>query len=331
MKAIIPLAGFGTRLRPHTWSKPKPLLNVAGKPVLGHILDKIKELPVDEVIFIVGWLGDQIKDYVETNYNFATTRYVEQTELLGQAHAVWLAREYISGPILILFVDTLFEADLSWLETETADGVACVKEVDDPRRFGVVQLDEHGYIARFIEKPSSTDNKLVVIGLYYVREGRDLLKAIDELMARNIKTKGEFFLADAFQLMIEAGARFRVQPVEVWEDCGKPETVLHTNRYLLDHGYNRANHGTTVNSVIVPPVHIAPTVRVENSIIGPYVTLADHVVVIRSIIRDSIIDQGARIEDATLDQSLIGKHAWVRGGFRKLNVGDSSQVDFSGG
>jgi glucose-1-phosphate thymidylyltransferase len=331
MKVIIPLAGFGKRMRPHTWSKPKPLVNVAGKPVLGHILDKLADLDVqvDELIFIVGWLGEQIREYYEASDYPYRASYVEQQELLGQAHAIWLARGHLDGPVLIIFVDTIFEADLGGLEASGLDGVLYVKEVEDPRRFGVTVLGEDGLVTRLVEKPDSFENRLAVVGVYYVRDAAWLLRAIEELMARDLQTKGEYYLADAYTLMIEQGARFGVRQVSVWEDCGTPKDVLKTNRYLLEHG--RANDGDApaVASVIIPPVYIAPSARVEHSIIGPYVTIAENSVVLRSIIRDSIIDEEAYLDDTMLDRSLIGKDAVVRGRYRVLNVGDSSRLDFS--
>ncbi|MFN2218464.1 MAG: sugar phosphate nucleotidyltransferase [Anaerolineae bacterium] len=331
MKVIIPLAGFGKRMRPHTWSKPKPLLNVAGKPVLGHILDKLADLDVtvDELIFIVGWLGDQIAEYYQTSGYSYPARSVMQAELLGQAHAIWLARENLSGPVIIIFVDTVFEADLGGLEASGLDGVLYVKEVGDPRRFGVTILGKDGLISQIVEKPDSFDNRLAVIGAYYVRDAGWLLRAIEELMERNLQTKGEFYLADAFNLMIEQGARFGVREVSVWEDCGTPQSVLQTNRYLLDHGRDNGSTAEVTETVIIPPVYIAPSAQVERAIVGPHVTIAENSVVKQSIIRDSIIDEGAYIDDTTLDRSLIGRDAIVRGRFRILNVGDSSRVDFA--
>jgi glucose-1-phosphate thymidylyltransferase len=327
MRVVIPLAGFGTRLRPHTYSKPKPLVNVAGKPVLGHILDKLQGLDIEETVFVTGYMGDQIESYVRAYYPHPS-RFVEQKELLGQAHAIWLAREYMHGPVLIVFVDTIFEADLTALAETGADGILYVKEVADPRRFGVV-IVENGIITRLVEKPADLANKLAVIGVYWIREGEHLISAIDELMGRGQKTQGEYFLADAFQIMIDRGHRFIDRPVEVWEDCGKPETVLHTNRYLLEHGHASAPSAADHNCVIVPPVHISESAHVSDSIIGPYVTIAEKAVVNHAIVRDSIIDEGATIEDTMLDGSLIGKEAFVRNRYLKLNVGDSSQVDFS--
>lgn len=323
MKVVIPLAGFGTRLRPHTYTKPKPLVNVAGKPVLGHILDKLVGLDIEEIVFIVGYLGEQIEQYVKTHYSFPA-RYIEQKELLGQAHALYLARDFLSGPVIIIFVDTIFDADLSRLAEEKADGVIHVKEVEDPRRFGVVVV-ENGRVTRLIEKPDSMENNLAVIGLYYIKDASRLMGAIAELFKKDIKTKGEYFLADALQLMIDRGAHFRAERVDVWEDCGKPDTVLHTNRYLL--GRTGGHVGKVNNCIIIPPVYIADSARVEESIIGPYVTIAEDSVVQKSIIQDSIINRGARIEDAMLVESLIGDNAVVRGTFERLNVGDSSQVD----
>jgi len=325
MKVIIPLAGFGTRLRPHTYTKPKPLINVAGKPILGHILDKLKDLEVEQIIFIVGWLGDQIEDYVKKTYDFPA-RYVEQKELLGQAHAIWLARDHINEPVLIIFVDTIFEADLSRLDEVASDGVIYVKEVEDPRRFGIVLL-ENGWITKLIEKPATPVSNLAVIGLYYIRNWRLLLDCIEEVIRRDIKTKGEYFLADAFQLMIHRGAKLEAIPVEVWEDCGKPETLLKTNRYLLENSGGQVT--VAENSIIIPPVYIAHSATITNSIIGPYVTIADNSVIRNSIIRDSIINEGSQIEDAMLSRSLIGNNARVRGTFERLNVGDSSQIDFA--
>lgn len=325
MKVVIPLAGFGTRLRPHTYTKPKPLINVAGKPVLGHILDKLLGLEVEEIIFIVGYLGEQIKNYVETNYRF-NARYVEQKEMLGQAHAIFLAREFLQSPALIIFVDTIFETDLSRLAEVDADGVIYVKGVEDPRRFGVAVV-EGGRITRLIEKPKSLEYNLAVIGLYYIKDMSWLMKAIGQLMERGITTDGEYYLADALQLMIDDGARLIAQPVEVWKDCGKPETVLETNRYLLTHGHGNSEQVKTQDSLIIPPVHIDPTARIVHSIVGPYVTIAPRCEVRNSVIRDSIIDEGAHISNTMLEQSLIGKEALVRGRYQRLNVGDSSSVD----
>ncbi|RME43667.1 MAG: nucleotidyltransferase [Chloroflexi bacterium] len=328
MKVIIPVAGRGTRLRPHTHTKPKPLVTVAGKPVLGHVLDTLGNLRPDEIIFIVGYLGEQIEEYVESHYDFAA-RYVEQKELKGQAHAIGLAKEYIDGPVLIIFVDTIADANLDMLPRLEADGAIFVKQVEDPRRFGVVTLDEQGYITRFVEKPDRPISNLAVIGIYYLKDSALMFECIDELIARDIQTKGEYYLADALQLMVDRGSRLVAPTVEVWEDCGTPEAVLQTNRYLLENGRAEDASSDAINSVIISPVHIHPTAHIRNSVIGPYVTVAAGCRIEDSIIRDSIIDEGSIIVDTMLDRSLIGKDAFVKGRFRRLNVGDSASVDFS--
>ncbi len=328
MNVIIPLAGFGSRLRPHTFTKPKPLITVAGKPVLGHILDKLVAARVTDISFIVGYLGDQIEQYVTGEYPDIHGRYLEQRELNGQAPAVLLARETVSGPTFIVFVDTIAEADLGKLDDESADGVIYVKEVEDPRRFGVVQIDSQGFITRFIEKPSDMDNKLVVIGMYYVKDAGLLMACCEELMQRDIRTKGEYFLADAFNLMIARGAKLRIETVDVWLDCGKPETVLETNRYLLAHGHDNSAQCQNNKTVIVPPVFIHPSARIENSVIGPNTSIGENCQIINSLIRESIVDTGAFVSDHVLANSLIGRDAVLTGRPRRFNVGDSSVVGF---
>ncbi len=323
MKVIIPLAGLGKRMRPHTWSKPKPLLSVAGKPVLGHVLDKFLPLNVDEVVFIIGWLGDQIQDYVAANYPFKA-HYVVQRELMGQAHALYLAREYLSGPCVIVFVDTLFEADLTSLEQSTADGVLFVQEVEDPRRFGVV-IEREGRVVKLIEKPDTLEHRKAIIGLYYVREGAELVRAIEYVLEHEIQTKGEYYIADALQVMIDQGAHFVSQNVAVWEDCGTPETVLHTNRYLLDHGHAQAAEGS--HATIIPPVYIARSAQIEKSVIGPYATVGENVRISDSIVRASIIESGAVLENAFLERSLVGRNAILKGAMHHVNIGDDDVIE----
>ena len=331
MKVVIPMAGYGTRLRPHTWSKPKPLVTVAGKQLLGHVLDTFASLPfVEEVVFIVGYLGQQVEEYVQHAYPGLRSRFIEQRELLGQSHAIWLARDRLTGPMLMVFVDTLIEADLSRLGQEKAGGVAYVKAVPDPRRFGVAEVGVNGRVTRLVEKPENVSNNLAVVGQYYFRESAELLKAIDVQMERRAQLKGEYFLADAINVMLQDGLDMRVEPVEVWMDCGTPESLLETNRYLLDHGRdNSAEAADRPQVLIVPPVYIDPTAHVRQAVVGPHVTIAADCVVERSILQDSIIDAGSSIVDTTLAQSLIGRDARVVGRHRSLNVGDSSEVGFA--
>lgn len=329
MKIIIPTAGRGTRLLPHTLTKPKQLINVAGKAVLGHIIDGFAKLPVEEYIFVVGYLPEQIESYIKGHHNI-TARFVEQNDPSGQADAILRCREFVDGPILIVFSDTLTNVDFSELSNSPDEAVIYVKEVEDPRRFGIAVLDEQGFVTRFVEKPASMDDKLAVIGVYYIRDSQLLMECCQELIKRNIQTKGEYYLADAFNLMIaEHGVKFRTQTVEVWEDCGKPESLLQTNRYLLDHDHGNGYIKQPDKFHVIPPVSIAPSAVIEDSIIGPHATIAEDCHIVGSIIRDSIIDEGAEIIDTMLERSLIGKDAAVRGRCLVLNVGSSSQVDFS--
>ncbi len=323
MKVIILLAGLGTRLRPHTYSKAKGLLMVAGKPVLAHLLDRFQGLEVEEHIFIVGHLREQIEEYVAANYDFPA-RFVWQREPRGQAHALHLAREYIDSPFVMIFSDTLFEADLTHLEEVTSDGLVFVKEVDDPRRFGVA-IVRGGRVTQFIEKPEEPVSHLALVGMYYVANWSLFKVCVEELLARGIMTKGEYYIADAFQLMVDRGAELEAVTIDVWQDCGMPEALLATNRYLLEQG--AIQEGEAENSLLLPPVYIAPTATVRNSIVGPHVSVAEESVIVDSIIRDSIIDEGAYIEGAALEGSLVGAHVQLRGRLRRLDVGDSSQVE----
>jgi glucose-1-phosphate thymidylyltransferase len=326
MKAVILLAGLGTRLRPHTYSKPKPLVQVAGKPVLGHILDSLAGLDIEETIFIVGYMGEQIQKYVTECYPHMRARYVEQTEMKGQAHAISLARDFVDQPVLIIFGDTIWETDFTRLARVKHDGLIYTKEVEDPRRFGVALLKD-GFVTKFVEKPATPVSNLAVVGVYYFRDWRRLMNAIDAVIERNIQTKGEYFLADAMQLMIEAGARLEAETIPVWEDCGTREALLKTNRYLL----KKCCHARQIEgSVILPPVYISDRAQIVNSIIGPYVSISEDAVVEHSIVRDCIISEGAHIENRVLEASLIGKDALVRGTFQRLNVGDSSEIDSGG-
>jgi len=326
MKLILLMAGYGTRMRPHTWSKPKPLISLAGKPALDHILDMVKDLDIEEYIFVVGYLGRQIEDYMSANHPQLKARYVEQKELLGQAHALLLCRDYVDGPVAVLFSDTLMEADMQNLADTDADGVIFVKEVPDPRRFGVAVTGEQGDVARFIEKPSSLDNNNVVIGFYYLKNGPELMRRCQELVERDMKTKGEYYLADALTLMVESGSRLVTQEVEVWEDCGKPETTLHSNRWLLEARADNSAEATRPGVVIIPPVYVAPSATVIHSVIGPYASIGPGCRLERTVVRDSIIEAGATVEDIVLDQAFIGDNAEVYGQPQRLNVGDSSTL-----
>ncbi|MBE2232035.1 MAG: NTP transferase domain-containing protein [Anaerolinea sp.] len=328
MKLILPVAGYGKRMRPHTWSHPKVLIDVAGKPMLGHVLDQFDGVGIDEVIYITGWLGEQIKPYVETNYPQFGARFVVQEELVGQSHAIWLARDFISGPCFIVFADTISRIDLKAMARTDADGVLGVWQVDDPRRFGVAFTRPDGTVERCVEKPDTAEHKLAIMGVYYVREGRDLISAIEEQMARRQTLKGEFFLADAFNLMLEQGARFTTETMSVWQDCGVPAYHLATNRWLLDNGQDNSQTSAArlVNSVIVPPVNLADGCVIENSTIGPYAVVEHGCRVIDSRLSDTILMASSAVQGSQLSDSLVGERAEVKGYMGSLNVGDDSQI-----
>jgi len=329
MKVVIPMAGYGTRLRPHTYSRPKPLVNIAGQPVLKHVLDSLDGLEVDEYIFIVGYLGDQIKEYIKENYPDTKAHFVVQEEMKGQSHAIYLAKDYLTGPAVILFSDTLFDADIQAIVNSDADGVIYVKEVDDPRSFGVVSLDDAGNITKLIEKPDNFANKKAVVGMYYLRESERLMAAIKQQIDNDQIKNGEYFIADALQNMINDGAKIRSEEVSVWLDAGKPDEVLKTHRYLLETGFDNSAEIDANGNVIIAPVYIHPSAKLNHSIIGPYTTISANCDIHHSIIRDSIINEGAVVSDTTLEESLIGEEATIKGRYHTLNVGDKSTLDFS--
>ncbi len=324
IKAIIPVAGVGSRLRPHTHTTPKALIHVAGRPILAHILDDLERLGVTDVVLVVGHMSEHIRAYVDAHYAHLTRSYVDQPERLGLGHAVRLTRALVSGhPAFIVLGDTIFRADFSAVVNggESAIGV---HEVEDPRRFGIVETKD-GYASRLVEKPDQPTSNLAIVGVYYLTDSTLLFDALDTLVAKDIRTKGEYQLTDALQLMIEGGHRIRPFKVDGWYDCGKTETLLETNRELLESrgdAPGRAPAGT----VIVPPVALDPTAVIEHSIIGPHVSIAARAVVREAVVKNSIVNEDAVVERILLEGSVIGENALVRGTFRHLNVGDSSEV-----
>ncbi len=328
LKIAIPMAGLGTRMRPHTWSKPKPLISLAGRTVLDFVLEQFNSVPdvYDiEYVFIIGpSQGDQVREHMECYHPEKKVHYVVQAEMRGQSDAVHLAREHLDGPMVIAFSDTLIETDFSFLHENPNDVVACVKAVPDPRRFGVADLGEDGYVKRLIEKPADMSNNLAVVGCYYFNSGRALVEAIEEQVRRNVTLKNEYFLADAVNVLLENGARMCVQPVEVWLDAGTPETLLETNRYLLDHGRDNTAQAQRPGVTIVPPVFIHETAHIEASVIGPHVSIGPGCELHRAIVRDSIIDEGSEIQDIAIESSLLGRHVSLAGQPLRLNLGDQS-------
>ena len=335
LKIFIPMAGWGTRMRPHTWSKPKPLVSVAGKTSLEHLLDMFNSVPDPqnvEFVFIVGpYLGElQVPSFIRENYPGMKAHFVVQHEMKGQSHALWLAREFMQGPMIMCFADTLLETDFAFLEREEADVVAWVMPMPDPRRFGVAELDSEGWVTRFIEKPESMENNLVVVGCYYFKDAAKLCAAIEKQIERNLTFKGEFFLTDTLTLMIAEGAKVRTQKAITWLDTGTIDATLETNKILLDGKANRTQNETVGGVQIIAPSFIHPMAQIENSVIGPYSSIGANCKIVNSKIEESIVEAGCEIEDAVLRRSLVGVKARIHGRADgqsiQLNVGDNSDV-----
>jgi glucose-1-phosphate thymidylyltransferase len=324
MRAIIPVAGIGSRLKPHTFSTPKVLLNVGGKPIIAHILDKLLEEGINKATFVIGYLGDVIKDYVEKTYPTMKSSFIEQKSMEGLGHAIYTAiPTFDDEEIFIILGDTIFDVDLKGVFKNKISSLG-VKEVEDPRRFGVAVLKD-GYVEKLVEKPQTPVSNLALVGLYYVSHKKALINCLNELVEKDIRTKGELQLTDALQIMIDKGEKVTTFPVEGWYDCGKPETLLSTNRFLL----NKRSYSRKLDKVVInEPVFIADDAEISNSVIGPYTTIASGCKIKECIIRNSIVDSDARVEKALLDNSIIGRNVLVRGTYKRLNSGDSSEIDF---
>jgi len=323
MRAIIPVAGFGSRLRPHTYTLPKVLLNVAGKPILGHIMDKIIRDGFTEATLIVGYLGEQVADYVRSHYDIKVD-IVEQEERKGLAHAIHIARHTMgTGPVLIILGDTIFDVDLKPVLAGKHSAIG-VKVVEDPRRFGIAEISD-GMVTKLVEKPERPTSNHAIVGLYWITRPADLLAAIDVIMRKDLKTKGEFQLTDALEEMRRSGGKISTFTVDGWYDCGKPETLLATNRHLLDAVPSDVR---LPGVVVIPPVFIAPSAKISNSVIGPYATIAEGVQISDSIVRNSIVGEEAKVAMTLLENSIVGGNAAVTGSFKRINIGDSSEIDF---
>lgn len=331
MKVLIPVAGAGTRLRPHTYTQPKPLMPVAGKPILAHIIDELLEADFKEFVFVIGYLGEKIKNYVETHYKNLTCKFVVQENRQGLGHAIWLARNTLKDEkeLFIALGDTVFDIDLTNM-LQSATTSLGVKEVRDPRDFGVVVLDDKGFVKKVIEKPKIPHSNLALVGLYKIMEVQSLFDALSYNIEHNILTNGEFQLADALQRMVEQGVKMTTAPVNNWFDCGKKDILLETNRTLLEkNNIYDVDLPTFDNTIIVHPVSIGENCIIEDSIIGPYVTIADNVHINASIIQDSIIGSFSQLKEIILNKSIVGSDTSIRGIKRSLNIGDNTEIDFS--
>ena len=331
MKVVIPLAGKGTRLRPHTHVTPKPLLKVGDKPVMSYILDDLRELGVHEAVIITGHLKEKVQEYMEREYPDFHAEYVEQKEQRGTADAIALAEPYADEELLIIFVDTLFDADLSLVKRlpEDVAGVIWAKEVEDYQRFGVIVTDEDGFMRRIVEKPEEPISKLANIGLYYIRDWKLLFEGIHHVMNAAPGPSGEFYLTDAFQYMVDHGAKIKTVAIEGWYDAGKPETLLETNEHVLRTSRGKRPGGGK-NVTVHEPVHVADGVELENAEIGPNVTISAGSVVRGSRLRDTIVGEETTIEGSDLADSLVGSHVTLKGVKGQVDVGDHSVVTVGG-
>lgn len=331
MQAIIPVAGAGTRLRPLTYTQPKVLICVAGKPILSFIIESLKENGVSRFVFVIGYLGEKIKDFVESNYPELDAEFVTQESREGMGHAIYTAKDAINmhEPLVIQLGDTITDADVSELFRGNTS-ILCIKKVEDPRTFGVAELNADGTIKNVVEKPSIPKSNMALVGLYFVFETQKLFDALEYNIQHNIRTNNEFHLTDALRRMIENGVTFRSYKVEQWFDLGKKEILLETNATLLRKlGDLSTRKGTNENSIIIPPVSIGEGAKIVNSIIGPNVTIGDHTFVQSSIIKNSIVGSYTKLENITLTNSLIGSDASAKGFSQSLNIGDNTEIDLT--
>src|SRR5690606_38817496 len=328
MKAIIPVAGVGTRLRPQTHTVPKALVPVAGKPILAHILDRLLPLGVDELVLVVGYLGEKVVEYVRGRYRFQV-HVVEQQERKGLGHAIHLTRPVVADdePVLIVLGDTIVEADLQPVVAGGQNAIA-VRRVEDPRRFGIAEV-EHGRVVRLVEKPDEPTSNLALVGIYYLTQPGLLYRALERVIEEGRKVKGEYQLTDGLQIMVEEGAELTAFEVETWHDCGNPDTLLETNRVLLERSPGWA--GPFEGSIIRPPVAIDPSAEVRASIIGPCVPIRAGPVIAHSIVSHGITGEGARVDGVLLRHSLVGEEARVQGSASRLNIGDHSEIVIGSG
>jgi glucose-1-phosphate thymidylyltransferase len=320
---ILPAAGLGTRLRPLTWSRPKPLVGLAGKTILDHVLDPLWPLAPSKLVFITGYLGDQIETYARARYDVPLA-FVEQPEMRGQSDAIVRTRGLVEGAGLMVFPDAVFAGDLSILSTTDADAVMFVKEVDDPSALGVAVV-EGERIVRLVEKPQEPVSNLAIVGIYWFRRMDDLYSAIDEQMARGVALKGEFYIADAIQIMIDRGAKIVPARLTLWEDCGNIENLLSTNRILLDRQPDAATNRD--DAVVIPPSVVAPGATLERAVVGPYASIGDGATVRDAVVADAIVEDGATVERAVVEHALIGQRATVRGRAARLTAADASVLD----
>ena len=330
MKVIIPVAGIGSRLRPHTHTQPKALVPVAGKPILGHIIDSLVETGFTDFIFIIGYLGEKIESFVKDRYPHIKKEFVIQEPREGIGHAVWLARDLVptNEEVLIVLGDTIFDVNLKEV-LELPHSALGVKKVDDPRSFGVVEIDQDGKIISLVEKPAIPRSNLALVGIYRIKESKQLFEALEQNIHNDHRTRNEFHLTDGLAIMIEKGIPMVSFQVRHWFDCGVKNSLLETNAILLKRQPSTEKLPELNDSIIIQPVSIPENCTIRNSIIGPNVSIGENAIISQSIIRDSIIGSFSEIEHAVIHESIIGSDSSLKGLSQSLNIGDSTEIDFS--
>lgn len=328
MKAIIPVAGAGTKLRPHTYTQPKALIPLAGKTILSINIDQLHKAGINEFIFIIGYLGEKIQDYIKEKYPDLTCHFIFQNERKGTAHAINLARNIIDGgEVFIALGDTICEYDIDEMLSSEYSMLG-VKKVDDPRNFGVAEIDDDNSINRVVEKPSIPKSNMALVGLYKIKDSAMLFMCLSKIITQGIKSHDEFNLTDALECMISHGAKFKAFRVENWFDCGRKESLLESNSILLQKfGGKISESNKFENTIFIPPVSIAEDCDIKNSIIGPHVAVGENTIIHSSIIKDSIIGSYSKLYDVVLDDSLIGSDTEIIGETRSLNIGDNTEID----
>ena len=328
MKAIIPVAGAGTKLRPHTYSQPKALIPLAGKTILSIIIDQLHEAGINDFIFIVGYLGEKIQDYVKAKYPHLNCHFVYQNERYGTGHAIDLTKEIVgTEEVFIVLGDTIAEYDVKQI-LNASYSMLGVKKVDDPRNFGVAEIDEEGFISRVVEKPAIPKSNMALVGIYKIRETDFLFTCLKKIIEKGDSTRQDLSLTDALECMIQSGAKIKSFKVQNWYDCGKKETLLESNATLLKKfGGKVLEQDKFENTIIIPPVSIGEGCDIKNSVIGPNVTIGESTVLNYTIVKDSIIGSFSKLFDVVLDDSLIGSDTGIKGETRSLNIGDNTDID----
>jgi glucose-1-phosphate thymidylyltransferase len=330
MKVIIPVAGAGVQLRPHTHTQPKPLIPVAGKPILGHIIDKLLDAGIQEFIFVIGYLGDKIVEYIRAEYsNVLHATFVVQEPRLGLAHAISLCQSYVEkdSEFLISLGDIIVDVPLTDL-IQNKENTLAVHKVDKPSAFGIALVNDAGYIKSLVEKPSIPKSNLALVGLYKIVTVSSFFESLHFIIANGIKTHHEFHLTDVLMQLVNQGIPIKTCNVKRWFDCGHKEVLLESNRLLLKNKDYIASESHK-SSVIIPPVFIHPSAQLQNSIIGPNVAIGENAVIKNSILEDSIVGAYSQLSSIILKGSIVGNDSSLTGRSQSVNIGDNTDIDFN--